>query len=94
MLSAAIPILSRVYPGRVSWDILSRPWRDYSCSHVLPRTYVLGYSQPSLRDLILNPRFSRRHFKPMSGACRNVRNKLTKYPGRNRRDGKQRSHAK
>src|ERR1700677_870640 len=36
MFSAAIRILSRVYPGRVSWDILIRPWRDYPWPHVHP----------------------------------------------------------
>ena len=122
MFSAAIPIVSRTYPGLASWDILSRPcgttpalifypglasWatlsrplRDYSCSHFLPRTYVLGYSQPPLRDLILNPRSSRRHSKPMSRACRNMRNKREKRDKRDkspvggRREGKKGSHTK
>jgi hypothetical protein len=32
--------------------ILSRPWRDCSWLSSLPRTSVLGYSQPSLRDSV------------------------------------------
>ena len=39
-------------PGLASWDILSRPWRDCSSMSSLPRTSVLGYSQPSLRDSV------------------------------------------
>ena len=40
-------------PGRVSWDILSRPWRDFSIGSGLTQDYVLGYSQPSLAGLVL-----------------------------------------
>ena len=39
-------------PGLASWDILSRPWRDCSRMSSLPRTGVLAYSQPSLRDSV------------------------------------------
>ena len=42
----------QVHPGLTSWGIFSRP-----CGTCLMRLYtqdcVLGYSQPSLRDLIL-----------------------------------------
>jgi hypothetical protein len=37
-------------PRTSSWDILSRPFGTDSCCQIPPRTYVLGYSQPSLRD--------------------------------------------
>src|ERR1700733_12758172 len=50
MVSAATRIPTRVYPGLSSWDILSRPWRDWSRWERVPRTSVPGYSQPSLRD--------------------------------------------
>ena len=47
---------SRKTPGLSSWDILSRPWRDWNGLQILPRTDVLGYSQPSLRDSLLDRR--------------------------------------
>ena len=37
-------------PRIASWDILSRPLRDWSVVSNPPQDYVLGYSQPSLRD--------------------------------------------
>jgi hypothetical protein len=37
-------------PRIPSWDILSRPFGTGSGCLILPRTYVLGYFQPSLRD--------------------------------------------
>jgi hypothetical protein len=39
-------------PGLMSWGILSRPYGTGSFLEHLPRTHVLGYSQPSLRDSI------------------------------------------
>ena len=39
-----------VHPGLTSWDIFSRPWRDSSFALTVTQDYVLGYSQPSLRD--------------------------------------------
>jgi hypothetical protein len=38
-------------PGLASWEILSRPCGTTHW-HMLTQDYVLGYSQPSLRDSI------------------------------------------
>jgi len=53
----------RGQPRTMSWVVLSRP---YGTTRWPMRTqdYVLGYSQPSLRDLIRRGCFSRRHFGP------------------------------
>jgi hypothetical protein len=37
-------------PRTTSWDILSRPWRDWVFLSIPTQDCVLGYSQPSLRD--------------------------------------------
>jgi hypothetical protein len=39
-----------VHPGLASWGILSRPYGTGRGGNVYPRTDVLGYFQPSLRD--------------------------------------------
>jgi hypothetical protein len=39
-------------PRIASWDILSRPCGTGPWGQILPRTHVLGYSQPSLRDWV------------------------------------------
>ena len=39
-------------PRIASWDILSRPCGTGPWCLILPRTNVLGYSQPSLRDSV------------------------------------------
>jgi hypothetical protein len=49
-----------VKPRTASWDIFSRPWRDWFVRSNLPSTHVLGYSQPSLRDSIWKGWFSHR----------------------------------
>jgi len=44
-LQPRIRIASRVYPGRVSWDILSRPYgTGFSLQAAQEIRYVLGYS--------------------------------------------------
>src|ERR1700761_1434232 len=44
------PFQSWRYPRIASWGIFSRPCGTGSFCEPLPRTHVLGYSQPSLRD--------------------------------------------
>ena len=44
------PFQSWRYPKIASWGIFSRPCGTGSLLEPLPRTHVLGYSQPSLRD--------------------------------------------
>src|ERR1700733_9543633 len=44
------PFQSWRYPRIASWGIFSRPCGTGSFLEPLPRTHVLGYSQPSLRD--------------------------------------------
>jgi hypothetical protein len=46
-----------VRPRTASWDIFSRPWRDWSVLSNLPSTDVLRYFQPCLWDSNLNRRF-------------------------------------
>src|SRR6202034_3863433 len=38
------------HPGLASWATLSRPYGTVPGCHVSPQDFVLGYSQPSLRD--------------------------------------------
>src|ERR1700729_3269751 len=46
------PFQSWRYPRIASWGIFSRPYGTESFLEPLPRTHVLGYTQPSLRDSI------------------------------------------
>src|SRR6202044_2921049 len=48
------PFQSWKYPRIASWGIFSRPCGTGSFLEPLPRTHVLGYSQPSLRDWVVS----------------------------------------
>jgi hypothetical protein len=52
------PFQRRRYPRIASWGIFSRPCGTGSFLEPLPRTHVLGYSQPSLRDSIWRGQFT------------------------------------